>query len=668
MGGSILSMPKFTCYWLMIACLTVPVTITAAEISPFKVTDIDGVIIFRYLFDEQSLIAQGVTSRKETLPTFQQEYAVNTQSYIFHPNMLNMNLGGSLLYDQSDFESLDGEFSSNSQLVNYFARLNFLEKKSYPFSLYYDQQNPSISTGLAGRYIQENTRYGFDFSLLQPFSPVQVTIGAFTETSLGEGSDQIVNDVRDQSNIRLYHSYGSGNHMQLSHQFNRLDSRSGSPNLPIQPRIFTTESINFDTRNIFGMDKQFQLTNVVGYSTQDEFPVRKDLRFNPNLNWRHSEILSSFYRYDFSKFSEESLDTENQRMTLGVAHTDKMINSNLEIHGQDNEATGLEFQNYGGIFSLNYAKPVSIGKLGLTYSGAYDRNDQKSSVSVLPKAKEEHVLIGTTAVDLLNQFIVTNNAATPVKVYNSDFQLLVEGLDYRLIIIGSTVQVQRRVRNDGIDNIIDDIILVDYSYETGGTFQYDMTNHNIGLNLDFARYYDVYFRYLNSRQQLREGNPTVPLNSISRSTVGVRADKPLSNGMTTGGEASYEDNNEDISSYVRENYDAFIEMPLPQLTDMRLSARRVVVDNENTDEDVDLYGYLLRINSRPWLRTALSLESSYENDTGGTIDRLIRQHRLQIGWRMRQLNVSFNALYVAEEQGDADRERWSVKLVAKREF
>ena len=71
---------------------------------------------------------------------------------------------------------------------------------------------------------------------------------------------------------------------------------------------------------------------------------------------------------------------------------------------------------------------------------------------------------------------------------------------------------------------------------------------------------------------------------------------------------------------------------------------------------------------QPWLRTVLSFESSYESDTGGSLDRLLRQHRLQLAWRVRQLSLSFNAQYIVEEQGDTERDNWLAKFVVKREF
>jgi len=639
-----------------------PIITTAAEVSPLRFTDVDGFIALRYLYDDYATTSQGIDSRKGSNPTFQEEFALNTQSYVYHPNMLNMNLGGSVLYDQSDFETLQGESSSDTRRFNYFAYLDFLGKKPYPLTLYYDQKNPSVSPGLEGRFIQENTKYGFNFSLLQPFSPVQITMEAFRLTSQGEGLDQVVDDVREQASIRFYHSYGSGDFAELSHQINNIDSRSGSPDLEIEQRIYTTESSILTSRNVFGATKQVQLNNYISYSTQDEYPVRKDFRFNPNISWQHSENMHSFYRYNISDTSEETQDTDNRRLTMGLAKSGPDINANFDLHGEDSETTGLKNKNHGGFLSLSQSRAVSIGDIQLNYNGNYDRNNQETAVATLPVFGEEHALFGTTPVELLNGFI---EISTIIVSNLSRTQIYVEDLDYRLLIVGSTVQMQRLTGGNILDG---QTVLVDYSYETGGTYEYDIISQSVNLSLAFARYYDVYFRYLNRRQELLDGDPSIPLNSIDRSTIGVRADKSLSSGINLGGEVYYVNSNEDISPFVKQSYDAYIELPLPKLTDVRFSARQLRTDNENSEEDVDLNGYILRINSRPWLRTKLSYESSYEIDTGGTLDRLMRNHRLSLGWRVRQLSVNLSAGYYMDQQGDTDRDRWTIRFVAKREF
>ena len=644
------------------AMLSQQACVNAAEISLFQLTKLDSYLAFRYLLDEQIISTGGVDTLQDRRPTFQEEYAVATQSYIYHPNFLNMDIGGSLLLDQSRFESLNTENQSNSELLNFNTRLNFLSKKPYPLSLYYDKQNPSVSTGLGGRFIQENIKYGVDFTLQEPFSPVQLTINSFQLTSKGEGFDQIVNDVQQQTSVRLYHAYGSGDHFQVSLLSNDLQSQSGNPSLPIIARKTSTDSVSIDSRNLYGELDQLQFTNVMSYSEQHEYPVREDLRIAPNIRWIHSDSLNSFYRFNLSDSTEENIKNRNEKLALGLSYFKPHVNGTFDIHGESSEATGISYDNLGSNVSLAYDRDTAAGNLRIAYSGNLDVRNQRSDIALFEVFSEALSLQNIDFATLGHDFI---DVSTLVISNVGRTQIYMEDVDYRIIVIGTQTQVQRLASGSIISG---QPLVVDYSYQTGGSFEYSNINNNLQLEWALSDFYNLYIRYKNNRQKLRQGAPNIPLNSVNSTTSGMRVDRPLLNGINLGGEAYLENHQEDINPYVRKNLDAYIEMPLPSLTNIRLSARRVLVDNEKSVEDVDLAAYILRIQSRPWLRVNMAFESSYEEDSGGTIDRLIRSHRLKFDWRYRQLNFAALAHYSTEEQGAQRRDRWAIKLLLRRDF
>ena len=179
------------------------------------------------------------------------------------------------------------------------------------------------------------------------------------------------------------------------------------------------------------------MNNTISYNKQDELPKREDFRFSPNLTWKHSENINSFYRYDFSDTTEETQDTKSQKLTLGMAETSKVLSTSFDIHGEENVISGLQNLNYGGLYSLSYRQPLSIGELQLSYSGSYDRNDQNTD---LIQVFEEVTLSGTTAVDLANQFIVINSIIVTNLSGTQEFR---KDIDYEIIPIGSRVQIRR---------------------------------------------------------------------------------------------------------------------------------------------------------------------------------------------------------------------------------
>jgi len=634
----------------------------ASNISRFTLIDYSGELAFRYLFDEQTFSNAGVKTQQDTRPTFQEEYRISTRSYIYHPNFLTLDLGGSALLDQSRFETLSTENSNNEELLSFNTRLDFLKEKPYPFSLYYDKQNPSVSTGLGGRFIQENIKYGVDFALLKPVTPVQVSFNAYRQTTQGEGFDQLTNDEIEHMNTRLYYAYGAGNHAQLSYQINNRDSRSGSPNLPIQTRQTSTASTYFDSKNLFGSQRQIQLISNMAYNTQQEFPKRQELRINPTLNWQHSQAVTSFYRFNYADSTEEAIAIKQKSFIGGMGYSSEHYSGNMDLHAEDSVATGINFQNVGTNFQVSHNRDTELGKLKLSYSGSLDSRDQNSSNALFQIFGEQHEMTGITQISLNRLFI---DASSIVVSNTGRTQVYVLGLDYRVLQVGAQVQIQRLAAGNIVDS---QIVLVDYSYQTGGSFKYDLINNNLQLNWNPSRFYELYIRYRDSQQNLRAGSPSIQLNSVNSMTYGASVDQPLPSGINLGGEAYFEEHEEDINPFTQKNYDAYMELPLPRLTSLRLSARRQYIDYENSIEDVDLTGYILRLRSRPWLRTQLSYEFSYENDTGGSLNRLLRIQRLQLSWVYRQLSLSLDAHYSAEQQGVIERDRWAIKSNLRRMF
>ncbi|MFQ5645115.1 MAG: hypothetical protein ACE5FQ_15675, partial [Thiogranum sp.] len=130
----------------------------------------------------------------------------------------------------------------------------------------------------------------------------------------------------------------------------------------------------------------------------------------------------------------------------------------------------------------------------------------------------------------------------------------------------------------------------------------------------------------------------------------------------------YEDQDEDISPFVRKLFKAHVEIPLPRTTRLRIMGRREFVDNENSPEDVDINQVIARLSSRPWLRTTVNLYADYEKDTGGTQDRRRRALTADLLWRYRKLNFTVRAEHVENKQGQVTQKNNKVWAQLIRRF
>ncbi len=233
-------------------------------------------------------------------------------------------------------------------------------------------------------------------------------------------------------------------------------------------------------------------------------------------------------------------------------------------------------------------------------------------------------------------------------------------------MVGARTQIQRLLGGNIPDGKT--TVVVKYNYQIGGTFAYNQFRHSLQMNWLLNKYASVFMGYYQSRQDLKEGVSTVPLNDVTSKTFGARTSRRFYDLVTVGGSVSFEEREEDLNPSDRTSYDAYLEFPFYGATNIRLSGHRARVDNKHSVEDVDNKGVIARLQSNLWGNTILSLESSYQVDTGGTIDRLNRNHKIQLQWRRRRLRFLLDADYSDEEQAALKRERWSTNAILRRDF
>ncbi|NHZ69635.1 MAG: hypothetical protein GWP20_00170 [Thermotogales bacterium] len=643
-----------------------------ADITPFKLTGVEGDLSTRYNLDDYEQTSAGGDKTYQTRPTFEEEISILTHSYAYHPSLLNMDLGGGLLFLQQDFDSDQGKNNNTESLYNLTARLNFLEEKYYPFKLFYDRSNPSVTTSLAGRFLVENTRYGMNAALLEPFSPVSINLEAFRFESDGSGFGTSIDQTTDQAAIRTSKSYGGGNNIRVAYLWTEADSASGSTALPIQQTVTTTKTTDASALNVFGADKQLWVNQLFTYTNQVLDPQQEpsseldDLRYSYDMRWTHTKKTNSFYQYRLLKSDRSEVNTTNRNARVGASYEQKQgWKGNFDVHGEkeDQDTTNFDRKVYGTLGVIGYSRDIRNGFMSLGASARFDQTDQSTGSTDIVQVFDENVTLnGTTPVPLQNDFVITG---TIVVTNQANSQTFFEGLDYNIRVIGSVTEIQRLIGGNITDG---QTVLIDYEYRSSGDVKFNTFNQNYFSNFKLFRFHDLFARYRKLDQSVKSGNPTTPLNDIENILVGARVEYPLLSGWLLGGEANYEDQEEDISPFTRKLVKAHVEAALPRSTRLRVMGRREFVDNENSPEDVDVSQVIVRLSSRPWLRTTVTADGDYEKDTGGTLNRRRRALTLGLVWRYRRLQFSVRAEHINNKQGQVTQKNNKVRAQLIRRF
>ena len=650
----------------------------AQEIAPFRLTGVESHVTVRYVRDGFSNSDPGVGATpgvsSQTQSNLREELFVMTHSYVYHPNLLSLDIGGGPILQHGSFIAGGEETRSGTALYNFTGRATFLRDKPYQGTLFYDHLNPTLNVAPGQVMTQQNSRFGVDLSLKAPVTPVPLFLEATRQHTQGRSDDRIIDDQVDRFNLKADHSYGALGSTVAQYQNTQQVSKSGSPNLAIQTSNSESEGISVDSRFQFGDKRQYDLTNVITYDTQayalegqNAIPERKAGRFALDARGRHSKELQSYGRYSYGATNQGDLNSVAHLASAGLIYAPQPdVSISVGAHGDKNRSSQLRTNSRGVESLLHYQRKLPLGVAQASYGLRYDRHAHNADADQTGVIGEFLTLVGTDFVALGHEHvspgsIVVSNATRS--------QTYIEGIDYALTLIGAETRLQRLIGGAIVDG---QELLVDYSYELGGTFAYDQLDQTLNLNWSLLSYVDAYARYFDSSPRLTSGTPDFPLNVIQSSLYGVRADVPFKEPteLTLGGSMEREVRHETISPFRRaaDEVHVQIEDPFFKAGNIRVSAHRTRVDYVNGTQNVDLHGYDARYWARLPLGINLSADASYEKDVGGLVPRERVVTTIAANWRYRKVYFSVDFGRTVETQGGLRRSRTLLQCFGRRDF
>lgn len=648
-----------------------PVTLFGAsgngiEVKPFGLLRVDSSFTARYLFDEQDRSFASGFGNYERRSTWEEEFLLITKSYVYHPGFLNIDLNFGPKLVQQAFDSSVGSNDNDETFLNFLARLNFLELKSYPFSVYYARSNPSVTTGLSGRFLTESNEMGFD-TRISGFGKSFLKMNLVHLDVQGSGFGTVVDDVTDRGSVSITTSYGDGDSISIEQSRNILDSSSGSPGLPIQRSRRIQDFTTLIARNYFGSNKKYTV-NQSFFRLKQDFESPRILaldsrRYNAAAILQHSRKFRSFLDYRFSETRRTGSNSRNQGIGAKVAYAaSENFLYGFRVDHSETLQTGFA-RNRSSIDShFTYTRPTRFGSASVGGSLGKARTDQESDAQSIQVFDEFLVLGGTALVELANEFvlpasiIVSNDART---------QVFVEGIDYRLVTIGSTTSVQRFLSGNIVDG---QAVLVDYEYQTSGTAQFDTFNSSLNVSLRFMQFANARVSYRVRETDVLNGELTNAVNDQQVLEVTVGAEFPLGRSWTIGAEFRHTDQNEDISPAVSDILTVNASTTMLRSMKLFLSASFVQVDHERSTENVDQIQYRLGIRARAWSRVQLGYDLSYLRDTGGSLRRKQMQQRLNMQWNYRKVRFVLRATVSEDTLGLTERRYTQVTATVVRIF
>jgi hypothetical protein len=637
------------------------------EVKPFGLLNTDASLSIRYFLDENDRSSASSAPSFEHRSTWEQELFLVSRSYVYHPGFLNMEFGGGPLLVQQSFDSNFGSESADESLFNILARLNFLELKSYPFSLYYRRTHPSMTTSLSGRFLTRNNEYGFSGRKRFVDQAAGVTLELSHRDTEGSGFDTVVDEDEDRSIIGFSKSYRENDKISFEHNRYKRDSSSGSVGLPIQESMIEEDRSHIAAQNSFGSRKQFSLNQSIVRLEQDRQSTvsshQEDLNYSAAGRWQNSEAVRSSFGYRFNESKRVGADTKSHNANAGLVHSvSDAFQYDILANHEDVRQTGFKSLRSGVRGGAIYSHSTDLGSFSLSGSLGQQRTDQESESDSIQVFDEPLTLIGTTSVELANEFVI---ASSVVVTNTAGTQVFVEDDDYRLIVIGSVTSIQRLI--DG--NIFDgQTVLVDYQYQTSGTAKFDTFDGNLGVSFSFPKYVSARLRYSLRDSTLISGELTTPLNDRELLEATLAADFPIGHRWQLGAEIRHLDQDEEIAPFVRDSISLRASTRIFGSMRMDFSASRIEVDQKESIEDVDQLNYRFGISGNAFARINLAYQFSFLEDTGGSLPREQLRHRFSLAGRYRQIRYVLQAVVSEDMLGDTERDYTRFSAIITRAF
>ncbi|MEW8118771.1 MAG: hypothetical protein AB2792_16540 [Candidatus Thiodiazotropha sp.] len=657
-------------YWLpVILWLFTPAVSLAVELDMFRLTEVEGSLEIGYSVEDLEIMRVDGPTTTQRRPISTQELTLNTHGYIYHPNLLDMELGAGIRFQEDKFETDTGSNESKQTLYSFNGSFNVLKHKPYPLHLYFNQRNPTLSVGLADTFSSESKVYGLIFSLKRPFVSFPLVLRADHMENKGTGRGTLIDDETDYLRLDIAADNSDNISANLGVNHARKKSASGSVNLPLQATLREELGIDISTGVVFGENRKNNFENLFTYNVidHDNLDTRKEGRFYSSLELEHDELFESFYRYNIESTSYTHSEDESniEKLSLGFVRdlTESLIVSGgLDISEEENR--GFNKDTYGVNSHLRYTTDLSEQtSFNTTYSLAYTHNKQKSELLQISRIGENHLFDGLQPVLLQNEFVVPGS----VTVSNvARTQIYIEDIDYRLTLVGVETRLERLLSGNIPDG---ETVTVDYSYETGGSFEYGLFRQSLGLGYSISKTYHFRLGYTKHEETLEAGRPLRPLYSRERAIASADARHRISQTLGLNWHLELEKETGKLRPFMREAADINFTFTLPFLSSLAvLRSRYEKIDNELSEEDVNLTRHSLSIFARLGYRSRARLDYTIEKDTGGTIPRESRQASMEYLWRWRLLSLSLEGKYNLEEQGGVSRKDSSINLTLIRKI
>ncbi len=615
------------------------------EVRPFSLRELTGALDFRFEYEGDQEKGVGESFLQKRI-RFEERLDLKARGSIYHPNLLEFNIGTSFGLRQELFRG-NSDTSSNTFPYEYDVNLNFLQTKPYTFNLFANRTSETVSRQFFEPINVDSDLYGGVFRYQNDLFPATLLLQS---SATREGSlDFKRNRTEKTVDLRVSNRQGEILASELNYIFKDLTEET-----PLRQQ---TSSHNLLLNSIFDY-KQVHGVSSISYLKNTGTLATEQVQINENFRADHSNTFTTLFNYNFGYFASEGFASIANRGGIGFRH--KLYESLVtEIRGEVSLTDATDFREfyYGPSASISYRKNVPGGLLSAGYSFLYRKTDREAEAGTIKVFGERIVLSDSQRSFLANPNVILSS----VIVRDTFGAILTLNVDYRLIPSGNLTEIQRLALPDRTT------VLVDYEYSSPRSLNYDTISNAVNLRYDFKQLFSLYYNYLNTRQIETSGTvipkETSPLHDTVRDLFGAEMRWRW---FFFAGE--YEKDSSDLNPFGAYRVRGNFNISPTYYSLFGLSASHSRTEYEKDRNTVTLQNIDATLNLRLNSFLDASLNVGYLKENGRDVDTRAWRYKGDVKSRFRAVELKLQTEYLNRREITQTRNELLIKFNLVRHF
>ena len=439
---------------------------------------------------------------KATNKKFRGSMTVETNGWVYHPNLMEFLLSFEPEWQQETFRQSESAIDPNqshrkdTSVLAYDVGATLLKHKPLSLNIFANRNTGQIDFTNAQDTDIERETWGTRLNFTNPTLPVSIALihRKFDQTGFYQSEE-----VRDEAQVTIRHN-AKKSVSQLNMLYNSAETtRTTFETIHIPLKTMSTE---FTNAYFITDDNRVRLDSQI-YNMQADYNGldQNTWILSENLFWTHSKNLLTRYRADYSQREFGDSVNEETRLSADLTHhLFDQLTTDLGAATVINNFNGGSEDLYKSNLGFLYRRSIPWGSVELGAAYDYAMIKRSGTQNIIPT--DERLALSTGTETFLDKENVDLESIVVTDLTNAT--VYTENIDYQIKTVGPVVSISRTLMGAITEG---QQVIVHYSYrmDTG----YDDSRFGQKYRFSLALWSFLYLTYAHSRidQNILAGEP-----------------------------------------------------------------------------------------------------------------------------------------------------------------